>query len=200
MTWRTAKRSWSVGASLLLLNLLSFNLQAQQVIQRGAFGKPVEVLDDTGHWSTPLLVASDGDVQLYVPDVSSPDWLKKNYRDYIDRGTYVLTMFTFYKTPAACQANQLGWGLGDKEHLDACITIGYRIRKARIQPQGESATLLEAAMVDQNGNLDQSSVQTQETSRTWNQLDENTEAALRKTDAMVRQQMKIYDAKMQSLR
>jgi hypothetical protein len=200
MTLQTLEGSHYIRACLLLLCLLSTVAEGQQVIQRGAFGKPLQVLDDTGQWSTPLLVASDSDVQLYIPDVSNPDWLKKNYRDYIDRGTYVLTMFTFYKTPTACRANQVGWGLGDKEHLDACITIGYRIRKARIQPQGESATLLEAAMVDQNGSIDQNSIQTQETFRMWNQLDRNSEAALRKTDALVRQQMKIYDAKMESTR
>jgi hypothetical protein len=172
--------------------------QGQQVVQRGAFGQPGQVLDDTGQWSTPLLVASDADVQLYIPDVSNPDWLQKNYREYIDHGTYVLTMFTFYKTPAACQANLIGWGLGDQEHLDDCLTIGYRLRKARLQPQGESVTLLEAAMVDQNGNIDQRSMQTQKVFRTWNQLDANTREALHKADALVQKQMKIYDARMQN--
>jgi hypothetical protein len=193
---------WSRGgaACLVLLYLSSIAAHGQQVIQRGALGEPAQVLDDTGQWSTHTLVASDSDVQLYIPDVSSPDWLKKNYRDYIDRGTYIITMFTFYKTPTACRANQVGWGLGDKEHLDACITTGYRIREARIQPQGESATLIQAAMVDQDGNIDPSSIQTQETFRVWNQLDPNTDSALRKTDGIVRHQMKLYDAKMQSLR
>jgi hypothetical protein len=200
MTLSIIKWSWRSGTCLLLLCLYSIALQGQQVIQRGAFGEPAQVLDDTGQWSTPLLVASDSDVQMYIPDVSSPDWLRKNYRDYIDHGTYVITMFTFYKTPAACRANQSGWGLGDKEHLDACLTTGYRLREARIQPQGESATLIRAAMVDQNGNIDPTSIQTQETFRVWNQLDRNSESALRKTDVVVRQQMKLYDAKMQTLR
>lgn len=166
------------------------------MVQRGALGRPGLVLDYTGQWTIPLLVASDSDVQLSIPDVSNPDWLKKSYRDYIDRGTYILTMFTFYKAPTACRANQLGWGLGDKKHLDACITIGYRIRKARIQLQGETETLLEAAMIDQNGNIDQNSIQTQETFRTWN----HRERALRKTDAIVRQAGKTYDEKVQSAR
>jgi hypothetical protein len=106
---RLSMMNWSgaTGACLMLLCLSSIAAQGQQVIQRGAFGKPEQVLDDTGQWSTPLLVASDSDVQLYIPDVSNPDWLKKNYRDYIDRGTYIITMFTFYKTPTACRANQL---------------------------------------------------------------------------------------------
>ena len=194
------KWSWWSGPCLLFLCLYSIASSGQQVIQRGALGTPAQVLDDTGQWSTPLLVASDSDVQLYIPDVTNPDWLKKNYRDYIDRGTYTITMFTFYKTLAGCKANRLGWGLGDKEHLDACLTTGYHMREARIQPQGESATLIQAAMVDQNGNIDPSSIQTQETFRVWNQLDRNTETALRKTDVIVRQQMKLYDARMQSLR
>jgi hypothetical protein len=99
--------SRAAGACLVLLSLSSIAAQGQQVIQRGPFGKPAQVLDDTGQWSTPLLVASDSDVQMYIPDVSNPDWLKKNYPDYIDRGTYTITMFTFYKTPTACRANQL---------------------------------------------------------------------------------------------
>jgi hypothetical protein len=194
------KWSWRIGPSLMLLCVCSIASQGQQVIQRGAFGKPEQVLDDTGQWSTPLLVASSSDVQLYIPDVSNPDWLKKNYRDYIDRGTYTITMFTFYKTPAACRANQLAWGLGDKKNMDACITIGYRLREARIEPQGQSATLIQAAMVDQNGNIDQSSIQTQQEFRKWSQLDRTTESALRKTDVIVREQMKLYDEKMHSLR
>jgi hypothetical protein len=189
-----------VCAAASMACLLAVTAHAQQVIQRGAFGRPGQVLDDTGQWTTPLLMASDGDVQLYIPDVSTTDWLQKNYRDYIDHGTYVLTMYTFYKTPAACRTNQIAWGLGDKEHLDACTTIGYRIRKARMQPQGEQATLLEAAMVDQNGNIDPNSLVTEKTFRTWDQLDPNTEAAIRKADDLIRKQMKIYDAKVQSTR
>jgi hypothetical protein len=194
------KWPWRSGPCLMLLCLYSIASQGQQVIQRGAFGKPEQVLDDTGQWSTPLLVASSSDVQLYIPDVSNPDWLRKNYRDYIDRGTYTITMFTFYKTPAACRANQLAWGLGDKKNMDACATIGYRLREARIEPQGQSATLIQAAMVDQNGNIDRSSIQTQQEFRKWSQLDRTTESALRKTDVIVREQMKLYDEKMHSLR
>jgi hypothetical protein len=189
-----------VRATSSVVCFLALTAHGQQVVQRGAFGNPGQVLDDTGQWTTPLLMASDSDVQIYIPDVSTTDWLAKNYRDYIDHGTYVLTMFTFYKTPAACRANQIAWGLGDKEHLDACTMIGYRMRKARIEPQGEQATLLEAAMVDQNGNIDQSSLRTEKTFRTWGQLDTNTATALQKADDLVRKQMKIYDAKVQSTR
>jgi hypothetical protein len=185
---------------LALLVGASWNLSlGQQVIQRGAFGKPAQVMDETRQWTTPLLVASDQDVAMYIPDVSSPDWLKLNYRDFYDRGYYTISMFTFYRTPEACRQSQIGWGLGDAAHLEACIGIGYRLRTAKIVPQDESATLVEAAMIFQDGTLDPDSVESRGGFRFWHDLDATTRSALEKTTALVRAQMKIYDAKVQSL-
>ena len=128
---------------------------AQQVVQRGAGGRPDQVMDETAQWTTPVLMAQDHDVALYIPDVTSPDWLKRNYPDWRDGGFYTLSMFTFYKTPQACVANQTGWGLADKSHLDACVAdIGYRVRQAKIEPDQKAAVLLMAGMIDQHGQLD----------------------------------------------
>ena len=171
----------------------------QQVVERGAFGKPAQVLDETNQWTTPLLVAADEDVHIYIPDVSSPDWLKRNYPDFHDRGIYTLSMFTFYRTPKACRENQTGWGLGDKAHLDACISIGYRVRRAVINPEEKSATLIMAAMIDQSGKIEPDSIQTEQTFRFWNQLDANTRSALEKANALITKQLTAYDEKMQSL-
>jgi len=187
--------------SVLVLLLGIWNVASgQQVIQRGAFGKPAQVMDETNQWTTPLLVASDKDVEIYIPDVSSPDWLKLNYRDFYDRGYYTLSMITFYRTPVACRQNQIAWGLGDEAHLQACINIGYRIREGRIDPQQKSVTLLKAAMVLDTGDLDPATVETPNAFRLWNKLDANTQAAIEKANAEIAVQMKIYDEKQQSLR
>lgn len=85
---------WMVGAACAVG-------AAQQVVVRGAFGKPAQMLDETGQWTTPLEVASDADVEIYVADVSNPDWLKANYDSFEGRGQYVVTTLTFYKNPKA---------------------------------------------------------------------------------------------------
>jgi hypothetical protein len=181
--------------------LLAQTQTGQQIVQRGASGKPAQVLDETGQWTTPLLVAADRDVEIYMPDVTSPDWLKRNYPDFRDRGTYTLSLFTFYRTPTACRTNQTNWGLGDAEHLNACVIgIGYRVRRGRVDPQQKSVTLLMAAMVGQDGAIDASSIQDEGVFRMWDQLDPNTQAALQKANALVTVQMKMYDQKMQSIR
>lgn len=204
---RRAKPQGRLRTCVLFVSLSSFMVllaqapAGQQVIQRGAFGKPSQVLDETEQWTTPLPVASDRDVQIYIPDVTSNDWLKRNYDEYQSRGTYVLSMFTFYRTPEACRANQTNWGLGDAAHLNACgIDIGYRVRRAVVDPQQKTVTLIMAAMIDKNGVLDPTSVQDKGAFRSWDQLDPNTLIALRKANALVSQQMKVYDDKLRNLR
>jgi hypothetical protein len=173
---------------------------AQQVVQRGPLGRPALVMDETEQWTAPLLLASDPVVQIYMPDVSSPGWLKRNYDDFKYRGVYTLSFFTFYKTPEACRANQIAWGLGDAAHLNACIAISYRVRRVKVDPVQKSVTLLTAAMVDQSGSIDPSTVEDSNTFRTWDQLDGNTQKSLQKAHEFVSSQMKIYDEKLQSVR
>jgi hypothetical protein len=160
-------------------------LRCQQVVERGAGGRPAQVVDETGEWTTPLLLVSDKDVQIYMPDVTSPDWLKLNYPDYHDRSFYTITIFTFYKTPEACRANQTAWGMASGNNLNDCISIGYRVRSAIIHPHEQSVTLLKAAMVDLKGAIIPDSIQTDRVSRFWNQLDENSQTALNKANGIV---------------
>ncbi len=185
---------------LLLAGLSPARGLAQQVIQRGALGTPAQVLDETVQWTTPLPLSSDHDVEIYIPDVTSPAWITRNYRDFEDKGQYVLSMFTFYKTPKACQANQIGWGYADAAHLNACIEIGYRVRQARVDITSRTVTLIMAAMIDQDGNIEPDSVQNQTIVRRWIDLDANTQKALEKATEIIIKQMKIYDAKIQSTR
>ena len=186
-----------LGTALMAVALAA---QAQQVVQRGTFGHPGAILDETDQWTTPLTLAEDHDVILFMPDTSSPQWLQRNYNAWLNKGTYTLTLLTFYRTPAACRANQIAWGLGDAAHLNACLDTGYRIRRALIDPTSKSVTLQTAAMVDQTGNILPATIQDDPVFRTWDQLDGNTQAALKKANDLIGYQMKIYDARQQTLR
>lgn len=182
-----------------LLLCISLTLHAQQLVQRGPFSKPVQVFDDTGKWTIPLLVASDDDVELYVPDITATDWLNRNYQPFIDKGQYTISMFTLYKTPRACRANQLQSGFSDAPHLDACmVTIRYRLRQALVDTHQKTVTLRTAAMLDQEGQMDPASVQHETRTRTWAELDANSQAALVKTTELVAKQMKVYDLRIRA--
>lgn len=147
-------------------------------------------------WSTPLPVSSDRDVEIYIPDVTSADWLKANYSDFQDKDQYVLSFFTFYRNTKACRANQIGWGHSDAAHLDACNDISYRVRQVSVDAHLKTVTLRMAAMIGQDGQIVPSSVERQPVSRSWAELDSNSQEALQKATALISQQMKIYDRKM----
>ena len=189
------------AATLLLLATTSL---AQQVIQRGPFGRPTAVFDETGQWTSPLLMASDKDdkeVEIYIPDVTGTAWLKRNYTDFENRGQYVLSFYTFYRSPRACRANQIAWGLGDQAHLDACATdISYRLRRATVDTNLKTVTLIQAAMVDPDGVVDPASIQNRPLTRRWAELDPSTQTAIEKATELVTRQMAIYDRRQQSTR
>ncbi len=189
----------STFASALLL--LSTTALAQQVVQRGAFGRPAAIMDSGGQWTEAVRIVQSHDVDMYIPDISTSDWLKRHYPDFQDRGQYEITMVTLYHTPRACRDSQTGWGLADAAHLNACATdILYRIRNAVVDPNLKTVTLISAGMVDPDGNLDPSSVQDQHLVRRWAELDATTQSALQTTTALVTRQMAIYDRKLQSIR
>ena len=170
---------------------------AQQVVQRGALGRPAQLMDETGEWTTPLLVAKNSDVEIYIPDVSSPEWLKRNYPDFWNKYQYEMTFLTFYRTPRACRANMIGWGYSDAAHLDACEKdIGYRVRRVSVDTHLKTVTLVMAAMVDHSGQIVPASTEQQPISRNWTELDSNTQEALEKATDVVTKQMKIYDRRV----
>lgn len=183
-----------------VLALCSGVALSQQLVQRGALGRPAQVFDETEQWTTPILLTSDHDVEVYMPDITSPAWLRHNYKSYENGGTYTISLFTFYKTPAACRANQSGWGLADANHLNACESTGYRIRRGTVDTQQKSVTLITAAMIDQDGQLDPSSTENRGAFRFWTDVDANTQTALKLASAMVQRRMKIYDRSMQDSR
>jgi hypothetical protein len=172
---------------------------AQQVVQRGALGRPAEVLDETGQWTTPLLVSSDHDVEIYIPDVTSTDWLKRNYTDFQEKHQYVISFFTFYRNTKACRANQIGWGYSDAAHLDMCNDISYRVRQVTVDAHLNTVTLIMAAMIGEDGQVVPSTVERQPISRSWRELDANSQGALDKATALIAEQMKRYDRKVNGI-
>ena len=193
------RKTRTLSLSLLFLCLAPLS-HAQQLLQRGPFSKPVQVLGETQQWTTPLLVFSDADVEMYIPDITSADWLNHNYQSFIDKGQYTVSMFTLYKTPRACRLNQIQSGYSDAAHLDACmVTIRYRLRQAVVDTHQKTATLVTAAMLDQDGQMDPASVQHASRTRFFGELDAGTQAALAKTNELVFKQMKIYDLRVRAV-
>lgn len=183
---------------VLILLLSPAAAFSQQIIQHGPFSKPVQVLDETQQWTTPLLVASDDNLEIYIPDVTSTDWLSLNYPDFQNHGTYTISIFSSYRKVKACRDNFVSLGQGDAAHMDACPNIGYRVRQITVDPNQKSVQLLYAAMVDQDGSVIPDFVQQSSAFRTWDQLDATTQKAILKTNDLVTQQMRRYDARLQS--
>jgi hypothetical protein len=111
----------------------------------------------------------------------------------------VLSMFTLHKTTNACRVNQTNWGYSDGQHLNGCIQIGYRLRETLVDTHSKLATLIMAGMIGQGGYLIKSSVEHEPITRSWHELDANTETALTKATLLISEQMRAYDRRLQGL-
>ena len=171
-----------------------------QVVQRGSGGAPTYVLDDQQQWSVPVLVAQTDGVDLYVQDTSDPQWLARNYRDFIDKHQYVITTVTQYKRASACRASQVAWGNSDAASINACsLDIAYRIHQLRVDAHLKTISVKMAAMVGHDGQIDPGSVQDQGLERNWTDLPADVQEGLQKTTETVAKQMKVYDLRVQSV-
>ena len=73
------------------------------------------------------------------------------------------------------------------------------MRAATIDLNLKSVTLIEAAMVGQDGTVVDGSVERQGVTRRWAELDSNTQTALDAATKLVTRQMDGYDPRLRSL-
>ena len=196
MGWMRGSGIVGLGVALVLAGGLVGRAGGQLVLQRGALGRPALVMDETGQWTTPLPMGSDAEVEVYVPDISTTDWLQRNYTSFFQKQQYELSVFTFYKSLRACRGNQIAWGFGDQAHLEACVDIGYRLRRVLVDVGQKTVTLESAAMVSQDGLLVPDSGPAQQTTRTWAQLDPLMGKVLAQTTALAAEQEQAYDRRL----
>jgi len=186
-----AKRIWILPA--LLACCLSTVASAQQMIERGPFGKPVKVLDETQRWSIPILVYEDKDIELYIPDVTTSEWIQSHAGTFNEKGQYTLSLFAFYKTERVCRKNQIDSGLGDQNHLDACASIGYKSHLITVNTWQKNITVLSSAWVDKAGQVYPELPPQKPGTRPFNDLDQNLRDALKKTTEIVAKEIEALN-------
>jgi hypothetical protein len=186
-------------AGWVVLTVAAVAGAAQQVVQRGPLGVPSQLFDDTQQWTTPLQVAANNDLALYIPDVSNAAWLSRNYPDFENKGLYTVSILSHYLRPHACRQDLVRWGMADAAHLDACAAdIAYRVYQVQVDTLQRTVTLQGAFMVGPDGQALGPASAPQANTRRWVDLDATAQAALAKTTELVRAQMSIYDRRIRN--
>ena len=72
------------------------------------------------------------------------------------------------------------------------------MRRALVDPNLKTVTLIQAGMVDPDGNLDSTSIEERPIVRSWAELDHNTQVALERTTDLVNKQMRRYDRRVRA--
>jgi|SRR5579862_824432 len=67
----------------------------QDSVMTGPYGVPRLVLNEGGAWEEPIKVYEDSQVQIYVPDLTSPGWAQWHVAEYRERRTYFTYLYIY---------------------------------------------------------------------------------------------------------
>ena len=121
----------------------------QELLQPGPFGRPFLVMDEAGKWSSPISVYSDRDVEMFIPDVTAPAWVQWHATEYRQNGTYLISVFSFYKNDHVCRQQKIPAGhANDPDWLEACAELRYQRRLLKIDDRRKTVTSLETVFME----------------------------------------------------
>jgi TonB family protein len=81
----------------LVMCVTALAQQGYEII-RGPFGAIVAVRDEGHNWISPILVYSDQELELYIPDVTGGGWAFWFGQQFEANGTYPIKLYSRFKT------------------------------------------------------------------------------------------------------
>jgi hypothetical protein len=127
-------------------------------IVRGPFGRPVAVMDEGDHWSSPILVYSDDDQEVYVPDITDPGWLAWFAGDFQQTGAYSVFLYSYFLNDHWCLKYAAAAPGATKSDLaKACATIHYRRTRVTVDTHKKTVTIGQDLLLATTGFLPQKS-------------------------------------------
>src|ERR1035438_4003556 len=99
---------------------------SQELIITAPFGRPEMVMDESGNFSQAISVYSDADVEMFVPDITSPGWIQWYAGEFKSTGTYHLYLYSFYKTDKFCRGMIPAGQEADPRWKETCGALRYQ--------------------------------------------------------------------------
>jgi hypothetical protein len=141
-----------------LLSLTCICARAQEpgtLVVAGPFGRPVAVADEIGHMSIPISIYSDSDLEIFVPDITSPGWIYWFAGGFRQTGVYEVYLYTYFKNNHWCMEN-VARATGrpkDPAVIEACSALRYRRRRIKVDTRKKTVQILQDYSMERDGAL-----------------------------------------------
>jgi hypothetical protein len=127
-----------------------------KAILTGPFGDPVLVSDTFGNYSTPIKTYSDQEIDTFVQDVTTPGWISWFGKQFQEKGTYDVFIYTHFKKTSYCLREFVK---NDSTKSEVCSHLYYRGRLIHVDTRGHSVTVLENILFDNTANYASAAVE-----------------------------------------
>jgi hypothetical protein len=123
----------------------------EELLKLDRSGRPILVMDEALHWSSPISVYSDSDLEMFVPDITTTGWIQWNARRYRQTGTYIVSVFSFYKSDYFCRKELIPAGhKTDPKWLESCSSLRYQRKLVTIDTRKRNATFLQTIVMEKD--------------------------------------------------
>jgi hypothetical protein len=154
MTRKTFTNMVAFGTFVFALLLVqpSASQSTPERIIKGPLGTPTALKDEDGNWAMPLLVYSDPDIDIFIPDVTDRGWLAWHVEQYRQTGRYVTVFLEHYKTDRLCRENFLSpASRNNPSAISACKEVAYGSRMMRVNTRDKSVTVDRLLLMNEDG-------------------------------------------------
>jgi hypothetical protein len=180
------RRAKAILVSLLFFAGICSFVSAQVLIKTAPTGKPTAVRDEANNWSPPILVYSDPDLEIYVPDITTPKWLLSHGRNFRETGTYPISLYSYYKSERACRKDIIPAGhVTDPRWLEACSELRYKVQDIVVDTRKKRITIVQTMLLGSDANYHRETTLSTNTTVSFSSVHDSLAKAVNDTTAIV---------------
>jgi len=99
-------------------------------------------MDEGDHCSKPILIYSDDDQEVFIPDVTDPGWLEWFAGDFRRTGAYSVFLYSYFLNDHWClKYVPPAPGATKSDLAKACATIHYRRTRVTVDTHKKTVTI-----------------------------------------------------------
>jgi hypothetical protein len=111
-------------------------------IIRGPFGRPVAVMDEGDHWSTPILIYSDDEQEVFVPEITDPGWVSWFAATFRQNGIYSVFLYSYFPNDHWCLKYMTPTPSATKsDFAKSCAAVHYRRTQVEVDTRKKTVTI-----------------------------------------------------------
>jgi hypothetical protein len=176
---------------VFILALTCTDAIAQELIITAPFGKPAMVMDEVGNYSAAILVYSDSEVEIFIPDITTPGWIWWHGPAFREKGTYQVYLYEHFIKDSFCRRELIpAEHKADPNWLEMCSELRYRRRYISADTRKKTVAVRESISMESTARYNPAYVKEPNLTFRFSELKKPTRLSVARITAIIEKEVK----------